>query len=67
MYADIERYIARWLRKVILVDNRGMPRKLTDPEIVDLVKFTRAENRREWRNERRRRERARRRKGIAKK
>jgi hypothetical protein len=66
MYAAVERYIARWLRKVILVE-RGMPRKLTDAEVEDLVKFTRAENRREWCNERRRRERARRRKGIAKK
>jgi hypothetical protein len=66
IYRDVERYIARWLCKVIIVDDDGTPRKLTEAEIEDGIEFTRAENRREWANERRRRERARRRKAAKK-
>jgi len=64
MYGEVERYIERWLRHVIMVDDDGLPRKLTEAEIQDGLELTRAENRREIAIERRRRERARRRKAA---
>jgi hypothetical protein len=56
---DVERYIERWLRHVILVDDDGMPRRMTEEEIQDGMMSTRAEGRRERANYRRRRKRAR--------
>jgi hypothetical protein len=59
---DVDRYIERWLRHVILVDH-GTPRRLSAEEIQHSMKFSKAQSRRERANYRRRRERARRKRG----
>jgi hypothetical protein len=52
---DVERYIEKWLRHVILVDDDGARRRLTAAEIREAMKFTRPGNRRSSENYRRRR------------
>jgi hypothetical protein len=54
MDREVERYIERWLRHVILVEDDGTPRRLSEEEVKDGVKSTRAENRRRRANYRRR-------------
>jgi hypothetical protein len=54
MDREVERYIERWLRHVILVEDDGTPRRLSEEEVRDDVKSTRAFNRRRRANYRRR-------------